>query len=232
MFGQSKPVVIDRYASRRSRKRLPKWLLWLLAGATLGVLGVFYVQQQHLPPRLSAAESGRLQAAYGAADTERAQLANELTQTRQQLTSAQAAQQRAAADLATAQREPNALRRQIEALLDALPPDPRGGAVQVRAARFDAAGDSKLDYNLVLSRAQAGGAAFSGVLQFAVSGKTARGSEATVTPDAVPVSVGRYQITSGTLALPAGFVPRQATVRVLDRPDGKLLGMRVINVKS
>jgi hypothetical protein len=231
MFGQSKPVVIDRYASRRSR-RLPKWLLWLLAGATLGVAGVIYVQQQLLPPRLSAAESGRLQAAYASADGERTRLTAELAQTKQQLTGAQAAQQRAAADLGVAQREPNALRSQIEALLDALPADPRGGAVQVRAARFEtASADGKLDYNLVLSRAQAGGAAFSGVLQFAVAGKTARGSEATVTLDPVPVNVGRYQITSGTLALPAGFAPRQATVRVLDRPDGKLMGMRVLNVR-
>jgi hypothetical protein len=230
MFGQSRPVVIDRYASRRSRRRLPKWLLWLLAGATLGVLGVLYVQQQHLPPRLSAAESGRLQSAYTTADNERTRLAAELAQARQQLAGAQSAQQRAAADLATAQREPNALRSQIEALLDALPPDPRGGAVQVRAARFDAA-EGKLDYNLVLSRARAGGAAFSGVLQFALSGKTARGSDTTVTLEPVAVNVGRYQITSGSLALPAGFAPRQATVRVLERPDGKLMGMRVINIR-
>jgi hypothetical protein len=231
MFGQSKPVVIDRYASRRSRRRLPKWLLWLLVGAALGVAGVIYVQQQHLPPRLSAAESGRLQAAYTSADAERERLAAELAQTRSRLDETLAAQRRAAADLATAQREPNALRSQIESLLDALPPDPRGGAVQVRAARFDAAADSKLDYNLVLSRAQAGGAAFSGVLQFAVTGRTARGGETTVTLEPVSVNVGRYQITSGTLALPAGFAPRQATVRVLDRPDGRLMGMRVLNVR-
>jgi hypothetical protein len=231
MFGQSRPVVIDRYASRRSRRRLPKWLLWLLAGATLGAAGVLYVQQQHLPARLSAAESGRLQSAYTSADAERTRLAAELAQTRATLDETLAAQRRAATELATAQREPNALRGQIESLLDALPPDPRGGAVQVRAARFDAAGDGKLDYNLVLSRAQVGGAAFSGVLQFAVTGKTARGSETTATLEPVSVNVGRYQITSGTLALPAGLAPRQVTVRVLDRPDGRLMGMRVLNVR-
>jgi len=231
MFGQSKPVVIDRYASRRSRRRLPSWLGWLLAGGALGAAGVIYVQQEHLAPRLSAAESGRLQAAYTEAQAERTRLAAALTQTQQQLDDALAAQRRAAADLATAQREPNALRRQIEALLDALPPDPRGGAVQVRAARFDVTGDGQLGYDLVLSRAQAGGAAFSGVLQFAVAGKTARGSEATLTLDPVQVHVGRYQIAAGTLALPAGFAPRQATVRVLDRPEGRLMGMRVLNVR-
>lgn len=231
MFGSSKPVVFDRYASRRHRRRLPPWLAWLLCGAVLGVAGLVYVQERHLPPRLSAAESTRVQSAYDSAQAERTRLDAELTQTRLQLEAAQAAQRRAAADLATAQREPNALRAQIEALLDALPPDPRGGAVQVRAARFEPAGDGKLGYHLVLSRAQAGGTPFSGVLQFAVAGSTARGSPTTLAPEPVAVQVGRYQITSGELALPAGVVPRQVTVRVLDRPGGKLMGLRVLNVR-
>ena len=47
----------------------------------------------------------------------------------------------------------------------------------------------------------------------------------------VDVSVGSYQNLRGNLPLPAGFKPRQATVQVLDRPDGKRLGMRVMNVK-
>jgi hypothetical protein len=38
-------------------------------------------------------------------------------------------------------------------------------------------------------------------------------------------------VVRGSLALPDGFRPRQTTVQVLDRPGGKLLGMRVILVK-
>jgi hypothetical protein len=47
----------------------------------------------------------------------------------------------------------------------------------------------------------------------------------------VAVSVGPYETLRGTLPLPDGFRPRQTTIHVLDRPDGKLLGMRVINVR-
>jgi hypothetical protein len=235
MFARSssKPVVIDRYGTRRRRRALlPRWAWLLLAGAALGIAGVLYVQQQHLPPRLSAAESAKLQQAFDTADGERARLAGELAKTRQALDDALAQRKQALADLATAQREPNALRAHIAALLDALPPDPRGGAVEVRAARFKAEGEGKLGYDLVLARPGAGAAhPLGAALQFVVAGKTPRGSETTVTPDPVPVSVGRYEITSGTLALPAGFSPATATIRVLDRPGGKLLGMRVIYVR-
>jgi hypothetical protein len=229
----SKPVVIDRYSSRRrSRRLLPRWAWLMLFGAAIGVAGVLYVQQAHLPPRLSAAESQRLQTDFTTADAERTRLAGELAQTKRQLDEAVAARQRAAADLATAQREPNALRAHIAALLDALPPDPRGGAVEVRAARFAHHGaDGKLGYDLVLARRESGAAALDAVLQFVVAGKTARGSATTVTPDAVPVAVGRYEITSGSVALPAGFDPATATIRVLDRPGGRLLGMRVVYVR-
>ena len=69
MLGHSKPIPFDPYGSRRrSRKRFPGWLLLLLSGIAIGAGGVVYVQERHLPPRLSAAESTRLQDAYAKAD--------------------------------------------------------------------------------------------------------------------------------------------------------------------
>jgi hypothetical protein len=35
----------------------------------------------------------------------------------------------------------------------------------------------------------------------------------------------------GALPLPEGFDPQQVTLQVLDKPDGRQLGMRVLNVK-
>jgi len=40
MFGKNKPVVFERYGRRRSRWRLPRWLLLLLAGIAIGAEGV------------------------------------------------------------------------------------------------------------------------------------------------------------------------------------------------
>ena len=46
----------------------------------------------------------------------------------------------------------------------------------------------------------------------------------------LPVSVGRYDTVRGSLPLPPGFKPRRATIHVLDKIGGKLMGMRVVNV--
>jgi hypothetical protein len=46
MFGSSRPVVIDRYRSRRSRTGLPRWLWLLLFGIVVGAGAVGFVQQR------------------------------------------------------------------------------------------------------------------------------------------------------------------------------------------
>ena len=45
MFGSSKPVVLS-YGSRRARKRVPPWLLWLLSGVAVGAGGLWWLQEQ------------------------------------------------------------------------------------------------------------------------------------------------------------------------------------------
>lgn len=230
MFGRSRPVVIDRYARRRSRRVLPPWLWLLLLGAAIGAGAVLYAQQAYLPPRLSAAESSRLQSSFEAAERDRSRLTAELAEARRQLAAAKTEREGAAKEVAAARRERNALHENIAVLLEALPPDPRGGAVEIRAARFDVDGDN-LGYDIVLARPKPGASPFTGVLQLVVAGKTDRGTETSVPLEPVKLSVGRYEVASGVLSMPEGFVPRQATIRVLDRPDGKAFGMRVLNVK-
>ena len=50
---------------------------------------------------------------------------------------------------------------------------------------------------------------------------------------AVPVAftVGSFESVRGSLPLPEGLIARQAAINLLDRPEGKLLGMRVMQVK-
>jgi hypothetical protein len=135
-----------------------------------------------------------------------------------------------AQELAASRKAETALREDVASLVASLPPDPRAGAVQVRAARF-AADDGRLSYDIVLSRHAAGDKRLTGVLQLAVAGDAPRGEDNAVVLAPVPLSMGSYESLRGSLPLPDGFKPRQATVRVLDRPDGKLLGMRVLYVK-
>ncbi|WP_313950260.1 hypothetical protein [Accumulibacter sp.] len=229
MFGRSKPVVFDPYGSRASRRLIPNWLWLLLFGATIGAGALFYVQQKLMPPRLSAEESSQLRKDFDSARQESSRLTAELAQANHKLDEALAKHDRLSAELTASHRDLARQRDNVEGLLAALPPDPRGGIVEIRAARFKVGGDT-LGYDVVFSRAGAQGPPFAGVLQLVVAGKTAGGTETTIALEPADVKVGQYEIAHGSMPMRDGFVPRQVTIRVLDRLGGKLFGMRVINM--
>jgi len=230
MFGQSKPVVFERYGKRRSRWRLPPWLLLLLGGMALGVAGIVFVQERYLPPRLSAEETRTLRTAFERADAERQRLQAQLGSTSQQLAAALAAKKSQDEELAAPRAAAQRLREDMAAVIAALPPDPRSGAVEVRAGRFAAQG-GMLAYDVVLTRERDTAKPMAGVMQLSVAGLSARGAETTVALKPVDLSIGSQQVVRGSLPLPEGFKPRQATVQVLDRTGGKPMGMRVMMVK-
>ncbi|TMH01364.1 MAG: hypothetical protein E6H79_15500 [Betaproteobacteria bacterium] len=228
MFGSSKPVVLS-YGARRPRARPPRWLMLLLAGVAIGAAGLWVIQERYLPPRLSADATARLRTDFEQADAERQRLKSELAATSQRLQTALAQGKALGDEAATSRRTVAHLREDVAALAAALPPDPRGGAVQVRAARLTSEG-GRLMYDVVLSRDRGGNKPLAGVLQFVVAGG-GRGPERSVKLEPIAVSLGTVESLRGGVPLPEGFAPRKATVHVLDRPDGKLLGMRVINVQ-
>jgi len=230
MFGQSKPVVFERYGKRRSSWRLPRWLVLLLLGIAVGAGGVVFVQERYLPPRLTADASTQLRSAFEQADAERQRLQRELGETGKQLATALADKKRQDAELAAPHAAAQRLRDDMAAVIAALPPDPRGGAVEVRAGRF-AAQAGALAYDVVLTRERDATTPLAGVMQLSVAGASARGVESSVTLKPVDVSIGSHEIVRGSLPLPDGFKPRQATVQVLDRAGGKPLGMRVMLVR-
>ena len=228
MFGSSKPIPFDPYRRRRSRRGIPRWLVLVLLGIALGAGAVFVVQERYLPPRLTAEASARLRDAFERADGERQRLQSELTAASERLRGMLDENKRLQADAAARNETVKHQREDIASLVAALPPDPRGTPVAVRAARFEVQG-SALAYNVVLSRDRAGASPLGGVVQFVVAGASGRGDD-TVTLGPVPVSIGLYDTVRGTLPLPQGFKPRRATIHVLDKVGGRLMGMRVINV--
>jgi len=230
MFGQSKPVVLESYGSRRKRGRPPRWLVLLLSGVVLGAVGVVVVQERYLPPRLSPAESTKLRTAYETADAERLRLQQSLGETSQKLTTALAEKKSLADDLAASRSLTERQREDMNAVVAALPPDPRGGGVEVRAGRFTTKG-GMLVYDVVLTRERGGGKPMHGVLQLTVAGTPTRGPETAVALKPVTLSLGSHEVVRGSQALPEGFKPRETTVQVLDRVAGKPLGMRVMLVK-
>jgi hypothetical protein len=229
MFGRRQPVLFNSYGSRRRRKLVPRWLVLMLLGLVIGAAGVIFVQERYLPPRLSASASTELRESFERADAERVRLQRELTDTAKRLDSALAERKAMAAELATSNETVKRLREDVSALVASLPPDPRSGAVSIRAARFAVDGGA-LAYDVVLSRERTNGKPLGGVMQLVVAGQSGKGGEERVALEPVPVSVGAYDSVRGSLPLPQGFRPQQTTVQVLDRVGGKLLGMRVLYV--
>jgi hypothetical protein len=230
MLGRSRPVPFNPYGRRRSRWRLPRWLVLLLLGIAAGVAGVILVQERYLPPRLSAGASVKLTAAFEQAEAERLRLKTELASTAQQLAGTLAKNKELADDLAANRAITTQLHDDVSSVVSSLPPDPRGGSVQVRAGRFSVKAGS-LAYDVALSRDRGAGKPMAGVMQLIMLGEGARGSDVSVRLKPIALLIGSHQIVRGSVPLPDGVRPRQATIQVLDRAGGKLLGMRVILVK-
>ncbi len=229
MLGQFKPVAFEPSGRRRSSWRPPIGLVLLVLGAATGAAGVILAQERFLPPRLSASESSALRVSLAQAESERARLAADLAETTRQLQAAQTERATLAADLAADRERTKSSRADFEFLVGALPPDPRGGTVEVRAARL-VKQRGALGYEVLLTRGKAAAAPQAGVMQFVVTG-LAGGVERHLALEPVTVSVGAHQSLRGSLALPDNFTPKQTTINVLDRVGGKSLGMRVLYVQ-
>ncbi len=230
MFGRSKPVVLESYGHRRKRGRPPRWLMLLLTGVALGVAGVVLVQERYLPPRLSASESTQLRSTYERTEAERQRLQQALGDTEKKLAATTAQHKALQEEFAGSRARIERLTEDLASTVEALPPDPRGGTVEVRAGRFTVRGGA-LVYDVVLARDRGGNKTTTGVMQLQVVGSSAKSPQATVALKPVPVSFTTHEVVRGSQPLPEGFKAREATVQVLDRPAGRALGMRVMLVK-
>jgi hypothetical protein len=227
MLGQFKPVAYEPYGRRRSG--VPRWLVLLLVGVAIGAAGVVVVQEAYLPPRLTVDASTRLRTAFERADSERQRLELALAETSKRLETTISEGKSASSDVAAARAAAQRARDDLVAVIASLPPDPRAGPIEVRGAKISAKG-ATLRYEVVLWRERGGGQPIPAVLQLLVTGLNARGVEATASLAPVQIAVGSFEVPRGDLALPQGFKPRQASVQLLDRANGKQLGMRVFLV--
>jgi hypothetical protein len=228
MLENFKPVAFEPYGRKRSSWRVPRWLVFLLLGAAAGAGSVILVQERLMPPRLSAAESTALRAQLAQAEQDRNRARSDLAATTQKLDATVAERQALADELVADRERTKNSRADHEFLIASLPPDPRGGVVEVRAARLTKQRGT-LSYEVLLTRSKGGNAPLAGVMQFVVSG-LAGGTERHITLEPIKVSVASTLSLRGSVALPDAFNPRQTTIQVLDRVGGKVLGMRVMYV--
>jgi hypothetical protein len=229
LLSPSKPVAYYSSGRRRHRFRPPRWLVLLLAGTGLGIGGVIFVQENYLPPRITVAAGEQLRKGLASSEDARLKQAADLAETSNRLAASLGESRKLADELADSRANAGRLQEDLKAIVSALPPDPRGGVVEIRAGRFVATGTS-LNYTLVLSRGRSSEAALPVSVRYVVSGDTARGTATVFTPAAQATSVGSSSIQHGTISLPDGLKPRQVAIQVLDRSGGKSLGMRVLEV--
>jgi len=208
---------------------MPRWLILLLFGVALGIGGVIFIQERYLPPRISVEAGERLRGELGSSEAARLGQSKELAETAQRLDASLTEHKKLAGELADSRAAVGRLQEDLKAIVASLPPDPRGGEVEIRAGRFVATGGA-LDYTVVLSHGRAGPAAMPISMQYVVSGDTARGGSTTFTAPVQPADVGSTSIQRGTIALPDGMKPREVAIHVLDRSGGRSLGMRVLEV--
>jgi hypothetical protein len=229
MTGTFKPVAFEPFGRKRSAWRVPRWLVMLVVGAGAGAGGVIAVQERLMAPRLSAAESTALRTQLTQTEQDRSRAKSDLAATTQKL-EAIAAERTALADELAADRErTKSSRADQDFLIASLPPDPRPGAVEVRAARLIKQRGA-LAYEVLLTRSKGGNPPLAGVMQFVVSGLVG-GVERHITLEPIKINVGAHQSLRGSLPLPETFNPKQTTISVFDRIGGKQLGTRVMYVQ-
>ena len=230
MFFRSRDSSFTLYGRRRSRWAPPRWLVLLFGGLVSGAAGLWFVQERYLPPRLSQQASTELREQATRAEAERVRLAVELAQARSELEAALQQRRTLASQVQAQQGTVARLSGDLATAVNALPPDPRNGQVEVRAARFAASG-GRLDYQLVLTRGRAGATPVAGLVQLVVGGTSPQRAADEVTLKPIQFSMGPHEVLRGQIDLPAGFRPAQTTVRVLDAKAGTLLSMRMLVVQ-
>lgn len=218
--------------------RMVVLLLMLALGAALGTGLYESARRVFGEPQVSVSELTQVRAENQRliADSERLQ--GSLAAAESRLEIERAAKDQLASDLRAAQKEMGDMRNDLAFFDQLIPLDPRQSQVNIRSAELERQG-ALLRYRILLMRGGRPSGEFNGRLQFSASGLRA-GTAATVdlhpfsvpvesaavdAPSAMPggpvvdplaVRFRQYQRAEGTLELPAGFVVRSVTVRVVE----------------
>lgn len=234
MLGFSKRTTVFKpsvYQPGRRSRRMPRWLVLLLVGITLGAGGVLFLQANYGAPRLTAEQSEQLHSELSTANLDRQRLQGQLEETMHQHRAAQATHDKLTTNLSQAQQQIKGLNQDLQLFQAAVPPDPRGGSIGVRSAMLVGTPGRLTYQSLIMRSTEAAKTPFKGSLQFVVEGRHANGRTAVITPTELPISLNHYQNFSGTLALPEGFVAHAVTFKILDQSQ-KQQAMRVYYVRN
>ena len=232
MFGFSKSNAFKPvpFGQTRRRTTVPRWLIWSVSGLLVGAAGLYYAQEKLLPPRLSALESmsvrSQADAAAKARDAAKVQLGEATTK----MKAAQEREARATEKMNQALVGVDPLMKDIDLFIKSLPSDPRGNAIGIRAGNFSISA-GQLNYHVVFVRDAKVESKFSGTMQMVASGSRG-GRDVSIDLDMQPVALDQYKHVQGALALPAGFTPREISVKLTKSPSDTIVSQRVFRLNN
>ena len=235
MFGSSKRHAFTptAYGATRKKRRIPRWLLLIIAGIVLGAGGLLFLQKSYGPKRLTVEQSEQLHYDLNSANMDKQRLQSELNQQGRDLAQARSRLEALEKELQAGRDELEAVKEHVTLFADAMPPAPRGTSPGINAASFDYLDDSDtLQYNiLVMQDKDQAGSTFNGVLQLAVTGRYPNGRTGTIELDPVDIAVDRYNHVEGAVVIPNSMVPRQVTIQIMDSTGKRQVATRIINVR-
>ena len=230
MFGFSKSNAFKPVPFGQSNRRtsVPRWLIWLASGLCIGAAGLYYAQEKLLPPRLSALESMSVRSLADAATKARDAAKVQLSDATIKMKAAQDREARATDKMNQALIGVDPLMKDIDLFIKALPPDPRGNAVGIRAGNF-AINSGQLIYHVLFIRDSKIDTKFSGSMQMVAAGSRG-GRDVSIDLDMQPIALDHYKHVQGTLVLPAGFTPREVAVKLTKSPSDAIVSQRVFRL--
>ncbi|RZS77067.1 DUF6776 family protein [Pigmentiphaga kullae] len=230
--------------------RIVVLVLLLALGAAMGTGLYESARRVFGGPQISASELAQLRAEHQRLIADNERLQGSLAAAESRLEIERAAKDQFAADLRAAQKEMGDMRNDLAFFDQLIPMDPRQAQVNIRSAELERQGEL-LRYRVLLMRGGRPSGEFSGRLQFSASGVRAgtattldlhpfsvptealAGEAAPVAlPAADPLALRfrQYQRAEGSLAVPAGFVVRSVTVRVVE--GGVVRSQSTINLPA
>jgi len=232
-FGSSKRRVFrpTPYGYRPRRRRIPRWLVLMLAGMALGAGGLLFLQKSYGPVRLTAEQSEQLHLDLNSANIDKQRLQSQLNQQSHELDEARTRLAQQSAELAQTQQQLDQLQRDVNVLANAIPPDPRGTSPGIRAVRFQSS-PGRLIYRILVMQDADTSQPFAGTMEFAVAGRLSNGRNATIDMPVSNISLARYVQLEGAVDLPDNMTAREVTIRIRRTGESRISATRTLRVTS
>lgn len=232
-FGSKQPSFRPTsYGYKRSRRGIPRWLILLITGIIIGAGGVVFLQRSYGPKRLTVEQSEQLRIDLNSSTLENQRLIAENKKNTEEITNSQRNISDLENKIATLEKNNEEIKSGVNSLINAIPPDPRGGNPGIRGADMVLQEDG-LNYRVLLIQKENPEQAlenFTGTVKLIAIGTYSNGNTGYVDIATNELDMGLYTVVSGLTELPKGFRINQVTIQITAAGSDKVISTRTIRV--